>query len=606
MKNKANKAKMKKIKQAFFLSFLFIFFVAFSFNFTKALSQIAQLCDPCRPESYNQKECFSLLYNEKNYQTECFYKYCNYSLIPASDWEKIDQKRIDHNWYLHTMGCQNCEITVGPDIKEIKFSHEGIDFQSQAGKFHITPKIYPSNSSFEVDNSSYFAILFSLPKNKVVFFSADQSENDRVEVCSSFLFCKLLEFKDGKIYFVGKEYEKIQLINVKGEIIAAEAETTISSVDNKLTISGKFFLPSEIKEGNLVFEGKNINLYFKPAEFNPLKHTNENFLVITPKSLFVGGDVSFYSDNFFGQNEKVKFRVEKGSFMSLDSSFGNTIGVRHHGNVVIQNGQFKIKLGDHVVIKKLHLLGLGGAPKPIDLFISSGGKEYRFFKDTNEFVELTKLNHFENYYSRVIDGLPVIPFHGAYEYGKVGKKLERVYLYEIGRDIIDLTKLHGEELPVISEAQQCADTQVIIYAYALKKLYDAGEIDTIKIGKWVWDKKTNYKDWVEMLMRDYINTGWLRKNLKVINLEEAMPGDIITLHPDSSSGYGHTMGIKEVYVDNKGKKYFRIFAGSDPAIDPRIYPALFTEDYLDAMIKSGEAIITRWPNPPLARRLARR
>ncbi len=231
-------------------------------------------------------------------------------------------------------------------------------------------------------------------------------------------------------------------------------------------------------------------------------------------------------------------------------------------------------------------------------------------------------------YSEFIEGFPVIKntdvlsYYGEFyrpelEVTVSGVRLERPYIRERDIDILDLI--------VDSKYQTCADTQIDLRAlYELEELLLPGRTDSIKFkiangetleykpdGTYtMWDPNqnevviknygenigTDFEKWVANVQA-YTNTGSLRDSLKLVSeLDNLKPGDLITLHPSPITGYGHTKGIKEILEipPHSGNIYYRLFGGSDPAIDPEIYEKLLSREELIYDIERGNAIILTW------------
>jgi hypothetical protein len=226
-------------------------------------------------------------------------------------------------------------------------------------------------------------------------------------------------------------------------------------------------------------------------------------------------------------------------------------------------------------------------------------------KDTN--VEVS--------YSEFIEGFPVIKNSDVKIYD-FDTGTQRVY--EFGSDVLDLK--------VDSKYQTCADTQIELYSLWNLQELEKGNINNIpfKISNGhtlnynaggtytIWSTKENkiitktfsrknymesFNEWVTNI-QIYSNTGSLRNNLKgVEDLETLKPGDLITLHPDPQTGYGHTKSIKRVFKippTEDGEIYYQLFAGSDPPIDARVYSKMINQEQLLELISSGEAVVLTW------------
>ncbi len=231
-------------------------------------------------------------------------------------------------------------------------------------------------------------------------------------------------------------------------------------------------------------------------------------------------------------------------------------------------------------------------------------------------------------YSEFIEGFPVIknadvkayygyeenPETGEYNFGRYSSPRT----YESNLDILDLE--------VDSRYQTCADTQVELYSLWQLQELEKGNIDSVEFqisngqtlkynsdGTYtIWSSSANkvitkefpigdtrekFDEWVTNV-QIYSNTGSLRGNLKKIKeIGNLKAGDLITLHPDPQTGYGHTKAIKRVLripPTEDGEIYYQLFAGSDPAIDPRIYSNLLSKEELLYQIQHEDAVALTW------------
>tara|TARA_Y100000034_G_scaffold131523_1_gene192444 strand:+ start:1979 stop:4228 length:2250 start_codon:yes stop_codon:yes gene_type:complete len=216
-------------------------------------------------------------------------------------------------------------------------------------------------------------------------------------------------------------------------------------------------------------------------------------------------------------------------------------------------------------------------------------------------------------YPEFVEGFPIIKNTDVLKYSFEGGKVK--------------TTIYGGNINILagglipdSNSQTCSDTQIELRAlWELEQLRE-GNQKSIKFkiangeelsynsdgtytiwgqGK-VVTKQFNpqvagneFVKWIENI-QVYSNTGSLRASLnRVEDLNNLRPGDIITLSPDKVTGYGHTKAIKEILLID-GIKYYRVFAGSDPVIDARIYPKLMNQIELEESIKSGNAVVSRF------------
>ena len=230
-------------------------------------------------------------------------------------------------------------------------------------------------------------------------------------------------------------------------------------------------------------------------------------------------------------------------------------------------------------------------------------------------VVTTENGDVEMTYSKFVEGFPVIQNTQYKAYYTVGGERREEPKVLGTSDILSLI--------VDSKQQTCADTQVEVRAlYELEQLksgsvdkadFDLGggniveyksdgtytTFDGNKIVKRSYEGQVgeNFEDWLENV-QVFTNTGTLRSTLTPVSIDNVKPGDVITIHPDPVTGYGHTMGIKEILEievePGVNKRFFRSFAGSDPAIDAKIYPDLISEDKLRFQLQTGEAQVSAW------------
>jgi hypothetical protein len=221
---------------------------------------------------------------------------------------------------------------------------------------------------------------------------------------------------------------------------------------------------------------------------------------------------------------------------------------------------------------------------------------------------------FKGTHSEFIEGFPVLKNTDIYVYtfkdGKIVKTIRR------GGENMD--KLN---LIVDSKLQTCADTQIELFGmYKLQEM-EKGNIDSIEFqianGKkleyksdgtyTIWGSKkivsksykgdigNGFDNWITNVQA-YSNTGSLRASTDQIDVDDLRPGDLITLRPDSRTGYGHTKAVKEVLEipPRSGRIYYRLFAGSDPAIDARIYKNLVSKKEFSDMVGKKDIEFSRF------------
>ena len=229
-------------------------------------------------------------------------------------------------------------------------------------------------------------------------------------------------------------------------------------------------------------------------------------------------------------------------------------------------------------------------------------------------------------YSEYIEGFPVIKntevknYYGEVYRPDLGYTVSGRRLPEPKTVIKDVDIL---DLIVDSKYQTCADTQVELHSIWELEELEKGNIDSIEFqianGKklkyspdgtyTIWNANTKkvesksykgsisggFKDWISNV-QVYSNTGSLRSSLiPITEINDLKPGDLLTLHPDPKTGYGHTKAIREIIripPDRDGKIYYKLFAGSDPAIDPEIFRDLVSQEEMIDEINKGAVILT--------------
>ena len=193
-------------------------------------------------------------------------------------------------------------------------------------------------------------------------------------------------------------------------------------------------------------------------------------------------------------------------------------------------------------------------------------------------------------YQEYIEGLPIrknvqaLSYYGS-EIG-AGNRERNVELeipeeFAKNRDVLDID---------VIENQECIDTQFRLqWEYALATgtdvCYDGGRKCLSKsrnkeafLNRWMFSKGTIHYERA-------VAKGHWKKDIEVIPPErynEIQPGDILL--PG-----GHAIAVKEVLEipPGSGIKYVRGFAGSQPAIDARIYPGLIRIDELQKKAVKG-------------------
>ena len=186
-------------------------------------------------------------------------------------------------------------------------------------------------------------------------------------------------------------------------------------------------------------------------------------------------------------------------------------------------------------------------------------------------------------YQEYIEGLPIrknvqaLSYYGS-EIGagnrETNVELEVPLEFAQNRDVLDID---------VIENQECIDTQFRLqWEYAIATgndvCYDGGRKCLSKssnkeafLNRWMFSKGTFHYE-------KAVAKGYWRRDVEAIPPErynEIQPGDILL--PG-----GHAIGVKEVLEipPGSGTKYVRTFAGSQPAIDARVYPGLIRIDEL--------------------------
>ena len=159
------------------------------------------------------------------------------------------------------------------------------------------------------------------------------------------------------------------------------------------------------------------------------------------------------------------------------------------------------------------------------------------------------------------------------------------------------------DIPVICGEQTCADMQIMLYFEYMEDMGLDFEITTAageELSYFQWEDHPMSKKWGssrEEFLRYvfvYTDTGALVRNLEEVKVGDLREGDLIL---QGRKGYGHTMSIFEVRINSHGEKEFVRFAGSDPAIDARVYSYPYSEHQIQQGVDAGHYYLRRWSTP---------
>lgn len=254
---------------------------------------------------------------------------------------------------------------------------------------------------------------------------------------------------------------------------------------------------------------------------------------------------------------------------------------------------------------------------------------------------MLRINKVDNYLRDVEYDLDLFnsQLRGTYTFGGFGEVIlandgDVKVGYTESAQIVQNAKIYyltGEEFATLdkvvlneeqsSELRECADAVIgMKLGYEYERLNE--EQDSIKFtlandkeiqynldgtysfwnGNEVMTKKNKdldkgFNEWLNNVFA-YSNTGSLTKNLMPMNdINDLQPGDVLTLHPDPLTGFGHTMVLMEILEipPGSGNRHYRIGGSTSPALkDMRIYTYLWNkQDFID-QITSGELQLLRW------------
>ena len=148
--------------------------------------------------------------------------------------------------------------------------------------------------------------------------------------------------------------------------------------------------------------------------------------------------------------------------------------------------------------------------------------------------------------------------------------------------------------------QECADIPVQLY---LEYQKEYGEDPTITLAsgeviKWSeWKSHPRSKefgvDWrgFQRYAFTYIGAETLKRTLNEVTVEDLQPGDLI-LVKYGPGNLMHTETIKNIEEED-GIRYFTVFGGSSPPIDPYIYPRK-SESSLQELVKDNIYFLRRF------------
>lgn len=208
-------------------------------------------------------------------------------------------------------------------------------------------------------------------------------------------------------------------------------------------------------------------------------------------------------------------------------------------------------------------------------------------------------------YSEYIQGFPVIKNTDVQQY-YAGQYVEALGV-TVGRgERLEFPEIKGTEtdileLTTISSLQTCADTQLRLYADYQKELLDQGLVDSVVIptasgGSITYRQGQDYDAFLNRAFNIH-NTGSMRQTVDIIeNVDDIEPGDFITGHPSSATGYGHTQGVKRVLEipPESGNMYIELYQGYDPAQDAKVLKKLDSYAELQREINSQISVLHRF------------
>ncbi|MBT6774167.1 hypothetical protein HOA91_02250 [Candidatus Woesearchaeota archaeon] len=208
-------------------------------------------------------------------------------------------------------------------------------------------------------------------------------------------------------------------------------------------------------------------------------------------------------------------------------------------------------------------------------------------------------------YQEFIEGFPLLKNDYVLEFtAEVYKPKKGITVGEeiLKVPIIKSSNADSLDLDILNRAQECIDTQFrLAYEYAKATgrniCYNNGETCLSqfegKEQKFItgWMSGTGTKTYVNGIGKEIKNVGSWSNDIQIVNdYEDIQPGDVILRS-------GHAIGIKEVIriPPVTGKKYFKKFAGSQPALSAHVYDDYVSVDELKRDKDTGlNTAVFRW------------
>lgn len=158
------------------------------------------------------------------------------------------------------------------------------------------------------------------------------------------------------------------------------------------------------------------------------------------------------------------------------------------------------------------------------------------------------------------------------------KRGSKIKLYTGGNSRLQFLAYAVVDLPLLSNAEQCADACM---RFRAESLYSRGRYSEISFkdvnGKTLTYKGGSSRKEFEKYLRNLYgvaSTYSLKHEMKTRKLSDIQPGDVFVyaagdhdLERKVKSKYGHAIMVVDVAVDRKGNKMFMLAEGNTPARD---------------------------------------
>ena len=490
-------------------------------------------------------------------------------------------------------------------------------------------------------------ITFEAPANSKVYYeqgennipSVELEENSEVGILANYDNYPPLK---GKITYKGKNYRI-------GDALIKGVDKNLGRVTLENSEIIKVWENTDATIEGIQHQTSTNDLYLSYEEnFNPKTVLNKNYFNYGKNKISLGGkgfSSNLKENNYIfpeyatneiekdrlNENEPVlKFTLSGGDLEITKTSPDGAplaLGIKSSGASVIENGEWSlISDGKKMYAGKINYIGRENKIRPssdirID-YENSEGIVRTYDLDINSNIRNNEWSY--GLFGKIISSQDNDPQVSYAEYIECFPVIKNANVKKFGSNWISERNTDILDLKVDSKLQTCADTQIELYALwgfeELKKgnkenikfkigngktlQYNSDGTYTIWTGSDIISKSYNgnfeegFNSWITNV-EAYANSGSLKDSLIPVEIDDLKPGDLLILNPDLETGYGHTKSVKEI-IEIKGEKYYRFFAGSDPAIDARIYSNLYSAKDLKEIINSppytnkSPSVLRRW------------